>query len=225
MFRMVTRRRYVLPGDLIVEGDYYPGPNTYALGKKIYSSKVGVAEISGSNVRVVPIEGKYIPKQGDLVVGIVTDYNILSWTVDINSIFAGYLLVKDVLSRFSIKRIVEDQTIRVGDVIAAKILAFDLSRDPLLTIRGPGLGKIPEGELVRISPTKVYRLIDKKDQLAKMIEEATKCKLIIGMNGLIVVRGPPEGIFLAVKAIRFIESESHIEGLTRNVREMLTSRG
>lgn len=222
---MAIKRKYVVPGDLIVEGDYHPGSNTYAIGKRIFASKVGIAEISDTNVRVVPIEGRYVPKQGDTVVGVVVDYNVLSWSVDINSIFTSYLLVKDVFNRFPPKKITDDQMIKVGDVVVAKVLAFDLSRDPLLTIRGPGLGRVSEGELVRISPTKVYRLIEKRNQLARMIEEATKCKLMVGMNGCIVVKGAPENIYLAVKAIRFVEEETRVEELSKGVRDMLSSRG
>ena len=76
----------------------------------------------------------------------------------------------------------------------AKIEAYDRSRDPQLSIRGPGLGKIPGGELVKISPTKVPRLIGKKGYMIKMIGNLTHCDIRVGQNGLVVLDGPPEGV-------------------------------
>jgi len=215
-------RKYVVPGDLVAGGrSLRAGENTYRVGNSIYSTAVGIVEVEDGEVRVVPLEGKYVPRQGDLVVGVVTDYNAVAWTVDMNSIFYGTVLVRDLVRRGSRGRAAISEVLNVGDVIAAKVLNFSVNRDPLLSIRGPGLGRVTEGEVVRISPRGVPRLLDRRERLNKLIEEATGCKLTVGMNGLIVVRGTPDGILLAAKALRLVDSEPRREVLSRALRDAL----
>jgi exosome complex component RRP4 len=108
-------------------------------------------------------------------------------------------------------------------MLLAKIEAYDRSRDPQLSIRGPGFGKIPYGELVRISPTKVPRLIGKKGYMIKMIGNLTHCDIRVGQNGLVVLTGPPDGVLKAVKAVELIEQEAHMADLTQKVEGFLTS--
>ncbi|MFN3621786.1 MAG: KH domain-containing protein, partial [Nitrososphaerales archaeon] len=84
-----------------------------------------------------------------------------------------------------------------------------------------GLGKISKGEVVKISPTKVPRLIGKKGSMIRTIESGTGCKLTIGQNGIVVLSGQPEGIIKAVKAVRLIEEEAHLADLTQKVQALL----
>ena len=55
----------------------------------------------------------------------------------------------------------------IGDMITARIIAFDRTRDPMLTVQDRDLGKIPRGELLRISATRVPRLIGKRGFMIK----------------------------------------------------------
>ncbi|MEM3069157.1 MAG: KH domain-containing protein, partial [Nitrososphaerales archaeon] len=68
----------------------------------------------------------------------------------------------------------------------------------------------------------VPRLIGKKGSMIKTIESATNCKLIIGQNGIILIVGPPDGILLATQAIKMVESEAHLAGLTKNIQSFLS---
>jgi len=222
----VVKRKYVLPGDLIIEGNYQIISNAYRIGNKIYSMKVGMAEITNGKVRVIPLRGPYTPRVDDLVLGIIVDYAPLAWTVDINSYFEAFLPAQNVFGK-NFNPEVHDLTkkFRIGDLIAAKIVSFERGKDPMLTVSGPGLGKLTRGELVRISPVKVPRLIGKKGSMSKMIEKATGCELIIGQNGLVFVRGPPEGMIKAIKAIKFVEEQAHTSGLTQNIQNFLKGGG
>ncbi|MGC9116031.1 MAG: hypothetical protein ACP5ID_00220 [Conexivisphaera sp.] len=215
-------RRYAVPGDLIAEGrSLVAGENTHKVGNGVYATAVGIVEVNGNEVRVVPLEGKYVPRQGDLVVGIVTDYNAVAWTVDINSIFYGFIFVRDLVRRGSLEKLAISGVLNVGDVVVAKVLSFSVNRDPLLSLRGPGLGRVTEGELIRISPRSVPRLMDRRSRLYRLIEEATGCKLTVGMNGLIVVKGTPDAILLAARALKAVDSEPRYEALVREVRRIL----
>jgi len=110
----------------------------------------------------------------------------------------------------------------IGDLIIARIVSFDRTRDPMLTVQDKDLGKIPYGEFIKISPTRVPRLIGKRGSMIQTIEQATQTRVIIGQNGIVVVTGrDTEGLSLAVKAIKMVEEESHTTNLTHRVKTLL----
>jgi exosome complex component RRP4 len=217
-------RKQVIPGDVIVSGDYRPGSFVELRGNDLISLRVGLAEIIRSDVKVIPLSGSYIPRVEDQVVGKVVNTTGYGWEIDINSCFLGYLPAQFVFGRdFSPATHDLSSKFMIGDLMLAKIEAFDRSRDPQLSIRGPGFGKIPGGELVRISSTKVPRLIGKKGYMVKMIGSITGCDIRVGQNGLVVLAGSPEGILKAVKAVELIEQEAHMADLTQKVEAFLNS--
>jgi exosome complex component RRP4 len=107
-------------------------------------------------------------------------------------------------------------------MITARVAAFDRTRDPMLTLQDRDLGKIPRGELLKISPTRVPRLIGKRGSMIQTIEQATQTRVLIGQNGIVVVTGrTPEGVEMAVKAIRMVEEEAHTANLTQRIKVLL----
>src|SRR5262249_9760531 len=110
----------------------------------------------------------------------------------------------------------------IGDMITARIMTFDRTRDPMLTVQDRDLGKIPRGEVMKISATRVPRLIGKRGSMIQTIEQATQTRVLIGQNGVIVVTGRnPEGIKLAEKAINMVQEEAHMANLTQRIKVLL----
>ena len=217
-----VKRRYVIPGEVVAEGNYRPIANVLRIGEKFYSTRVGMAEVGHEGVRVIPLSGPYIPRVDDLVVGKVVDYSAFAWEVDINSCFFAFLPAQSVFGRdFSPAEDTLTSKFAIGDILAARVIAFDRTRDPLLGIAGPGLGRIPRGETVKITPTKVPRLIGKRGSMIRTIEMATNCRLTIGQNGVVVVDGAPEGVVMSIKAIKLVEEEAHSADLTQKVQTLL----
>jgi len=217
-------RKYVLPGDVIVENNPHlkPSMNVVKIDDRIHATRVGIAEVIQNTVKVIPLSGIYIPRVGDFVIGKIIDYSSLAWTVDINSCFMGYLLAQEVFGReFTPSRDELTSKFNLGDVVACRIVNFDRTRDPLLTVADKDLGKISDGELVRISPTRVPRLIGKRGSMIQMIEQLTRCKVIVGQNGVIVVSGDRDARGIAVKAIMLIDEETHAGNITQRVKELL----
>ena len=218
---LITRKQ-VIPGDVIASGDYRYGSYIEKRGSDYIALRIGLAEVSSEGVKLIPLTGPYIPHVDDQVVGKVIDMSGFGWEIDINSSFFGYLPASFVFGRdFSPATHDLSSKFKVGDLLLCKIEAFDRSRDPQISIRGPGLGKVPRGEIVKISPTKVARLIGRKGYMVNMISDQTGCELKVGQNGLVVVSGPPEGILKAVNAIRMIEEEAHLADLTTKVQNYL----
>jgi len=216
-------RQLVAPGDLIAEGEYIAGENTYTEDNKIYASRIGLVEYEDKKVNVVALRAFYIPRIGDIVIGTVVEVGFNGWTVDINSPYLALLRASDVLSRpFKPQKDDLTQVLDVGDLVVAKIVAYDRTHDPQLTVGEPGLGKITRGEITRVTPTKIPRVIGRKGSMISMIKQETGCQIILGLNGVILIIGKNlEDEQLAMMAIRKIEQESHTSGLTDRITQML----
>ncbi|MEM3574653.1 MAG: RNA-binding protein, partial [Candidatus Bathyarchaeia archaeon] len=80
---LVGRREIVVPGDLLAEGDLRPGDNVLREGNRIYATKVGLVDLEGERVSVVPLKGCYFPRPGDLVIGRIVEAGLTGWEVDI----------------------------------------------------------------------------------------------------------------------------------------------
>jgi len=77
------RRKYVVPGDRIIDGNFRPLFNVIKAGNSIIATRVGIAEAGREGVKVIPLSGIYIPRVNDVVIGKITDHSSLSWEVDI----------------------------------------------------------------------------------------------------------------------------------------------
>jgi len=157
------------------------------------------------------------------VIGKIIDHSSLSWQVDIRSCFSAHLPAQDVFGRdFSPARDDMNKQLAIGDLVTARIMAFDRTRDPMLTIQDKDLGKIPRGEFLKISATRVPRLIGKRGSMIQTIEQATQTRILIGQNGIVVVAGrSAEGTQLAIRAIRMVEEEAHTSNLTQRIKTLL----
>ncbi len=222
-----TKRKYVLPGDVITTGPFRPEQNVTQDGDRIVATAIGISEIYDDTVRVIPLAGKYFPKINDLVIGKVKSHTSLSWELDINSCYVGFLPASDVFGRdFSAHADELTSKLDKGDLVAARIANFDRTRDPLITIADRDLGKIESGELVEISASKVPRLIGKRGTMIQIIEVATGATVTIGQNGWVVVSCENSGGLLkAIKAIRMVDEQAHIANLTDRIKSMLESNG
>jgi exosome complex component RRP4 len=222
----MSQDQFVLPGDVIVTGDYRPEQNVILEGDRLMSTAIGFSEIKDDFVTVTPLAGLYTPKTDDLVVGKIVSHNALSWEVNINSYYPGILIASDIFGKdYSPSRDDLSLKLNTGDIILARIANLG-SRDPLITITGENLGKIDSGELVKISPAKISRLTEKNGSMIETIEGSTNATITVGQNGLIVVScDETNGLLKALAAIRMVDEQAHLVNLTDKVKKMLESNG
>lgn len=219
----LEKRQLVAPGDLIAEGEYVAGENTFVEKSKIYAARVGIVEYENKRVDVVALKAFYVPRPGDIVIGTITEVGFNGWTVDINSPYIALLRASDVLSRpFKPQKDDLPQVLDAGDLVVAKIVSYDRTHDPQLTVAEPGLGKITRGQIIKITPTKIPRVIGKKGSMISMIKQETGCNIILGLNGVVLITGKTlEDEQLAMRALLKVEQESHTSGLTDRITQML----
>lgn len=223
----VDERQLVLPGELLAEGEEWKGGvNTYKEGDCIYSYVVGLVNIEGDTISVTALKSVYIPKKGDIVVGIVRDIGVTRWIIDLNSPYLGVLNATDVFGRkFSAQKVQLQSFLDIHDVVVAQIVNFDRTTDAILTIKGKGLGKVTRGRLEIITPSKIPRLIGRRGSMINLLKQESGCNIVIGKNGVILIEGPSKDREeLVAELIRKIDKEAHVPGLTDRVAEILRSR-
>jgi len=225
--RFESKKRHVLPGDFITTAPLRLQNNVVLEGKRIISTTIGLSDVSDDSVRVISLTGVYLPKIDDLVIGTIQYIHGNSWFADINSCYQGMLLGQDVFGRGSYPTKSEmEERLGKGDIIFAKIANSDRQREPLISIADQSLGKIDSGELVKISPAKIPRLIGKHGSMIQTIEGSTNATITVGQNGLIVVScDETNGLLKALAAIRMVDEQAHLVNLTDKVKKMLESNG
>ncbi|MDP7282658.1 MAG: exosome complex RNA-binding protein Rrp4 [Candidatus Undinarchaeales archaeon] len=223
MTLQIENRQLVLPGDKIAEGDYLLGEGTYREGTGVFSTVLGLLDAKESFLKVIPLKGKYVPKPGDLLIGVITDIAFSMWNVEINSHYSGVLSVSNGVERYidlNSERL--SDIYAIGDVILAKVDNVSESLAAGLTMKDRGLYKLNEGKLIEISPTKVPRIIGKKGTMIQMLKDKTGCRIVVGQNGRIWISGVRSD--LAIEAIRLIEKNAHKQGLTDEIQTFLNSK-
>lgn len=219
---LVKSREVVTPGQPLARGKIKPGINVYRdPSGVIRAKKLGLAEIKEDIVSVIPLSGIYIPKEGDIVIGIVLRMSGSSILVDIRAPYQGVIPIP---RGRAVERVdMSKYRLDMGDVILAKVKAFDGTSSLLLTIDMEGLGKLEGGYLLEVEPAKVPRVIGKRQSMLTLLKEKTRSDIIVGDNGRIWVKPPSLKELLALKkALRKIERESHISGLSDRISLLLT---
>jgi exosome complex component RRP4 len=220
---VVEKKKLVVPGEQVAENDYLPGENTYKIDGKVYASRIGLVDFSGNRVYVVPLKGAYMPLVDDPVIGRITDIGMSGWTVDIGAPYPAMLPSSETFGpRQPFTRTDLSKVFDVGDLVLARVISFDRTRDPLLTAKDPGLGKASSGRVMRISPAKIPRLIGRKGSMISMLKRETNCQISVGQNGIVLISGrSPLDENLAMAAVSMIDREAHTHGLTDRIHEMI----
>jgi exosome complex component RRP4 len=164
----------VVPGERLdskVEGKH---PYALELGGIRIATVVGLLSRRDDRHVFINIKGVYVPEVGHVVIGLVESIGATSWHVDINAPYEAILPAQDFLGR-PFNPAVDDlaRYLRPGDYIKARVTLFDKTRNPILSVQGEGLGRVVNGIVVDISPSKIARVIGKRRSMANMIEEKT----------------------------------------------------
>ena len=214
----VENKDLVIPGQILADEEYYSGRGTFKENGKVCSSLIGLVSLRNKKIRVIPLKSKYVPKKGDVVIGKINDVRFSMWDVDINSPYSGILPAFEVFGR---EKKELNKVYDVGDVLFLRVVDVDEIKKAKLGLKGRGMGKFKGGIIVDIAPTKVPRLIGKKGSMINMIKDKTNCKIVVGQNGLVWVKGDEDMEQLTKNIIHLIEAEAHTSGLTNKIKNKL----
>lgn len=218
----IKDKAIVVPGEELAIGlDYLPNGSAFRENDKIIANQLGLISLNGNVIKVIPLTGKYIPKRDDVVIGRIMDVGFSNWFVNIDYAYDASLSVRDI-QQFVNKEDDLSYYYDFNDLIAAKIARVTKSKKVDLTMKGPGLIKLVGGKIIKVTPNKVPRIIGKGGSMIDMIKTATKCKITVGQNGLVWIKGENfKDENKATEAIMKIEKDSHTQGLTDKIKAFL----
>ncbi|AFC99628.1 RNA-binding protein Rrp4 and related protein [Methanocella conradii HZ254] len=212
-------REIVVPGDLLGEDPKLAGSGTYVQGGRVYSANYGLVD-RRTNIRVIPLSGRYIPARGDLVIGKVVDVTFSNWIIDINSPYEGLLHVSEYPERVDPANM--SKCLHVGELIIARVADVDPSMKVELTMRDEHLKVLKQGRVVDISHVKIPRVIGRNGSMISMLKKDLNVSIFVGQNGRIWLKGDEKRVDIAIRAIFKIEHEAHTSGLTDKIKEFIS---
>lgn len=221
---LVKEKDIVVPGEELAEGmDFLPMGGAFRESDKIIASQVGLSVVNGRIIKVIPFSGCYIPKRDDIVIGRITDVGYSNWFVDVGYAYEASLSVKDATSDFVERGGDITKYFDLGDYIVTKITNVTKAKAIDITMKGPGLRKLVGGILINIPPPKVPRVVGKQGSMINMIKNMTGCQVIAGQNGRVWISGESvEKERVAVEAVRIIDRDAHMAGLTDKIKDFLS---
>lgn len=197
-------KKIVIPGELVSIDRKRPGEHVYLMNGKIYSDILGFLDEKGDEVSVVPLEGMYVPKTADTVVGIIISEKPTGFMVDINSFAQCFISKKDVREQM-----------KPGFIISARVQSVDELKEAELSQIRVFYG----GEIIPISPVKVPRVIGRNASMLEVLQRGTNSTIIVGRNGWVWAKGG--NVPLLISSIKKIEKEAHLENLTVKLQDFI----
>ncbi len=218
----INDRDIVVPGETLAEGmDFVPGFGTYRDGENIIAKNLGLSSIRGKVIKLIPLAGRYYPKNGDVIIGRVQDIMLGGWMIGINCAYHSMLSMKEGTSEFIERGADLTQYFKIGDYVVTKVMNVTTQKLVDVTMKGPGLRKLQGGQVFAINSNKVPRVIGKNGSMIQAIKDATGCQITVGQNGFIWLKGEPAKEIIAREAIDIIEKNSHVSGLTEKIKGFL----
>src|SRR3989344_3737838 len=220
---VIEERQVVIPGDTLAEGmDFLPGKGAFREGDHILSSRLGLMNVNGRIINVIPLSGRYVPRRDDIVIGFIKDMSYSSWFVDVGYAYEASLSMKDATADFIERGSSLSDYFAIGEIILTRVNNVTKEGNIDLTMKGPGLRKLNGGRIIEITPSKIPRVVGKQGSMISMIKDKTGCSVFAGQNGRIWIRGAnPEAEKLATEAIQLINDKAHTSGLTERVGAFL----
>ena len=197
--------KIVVPGEVLADKPLRI-ENTFTENGKTYSTVLGVYESERSIL--IPLEGLWYPARDDVVIGIIEDARMNSYSVELNAPYKGIIVAKYVEGR-----------LQRGDIVESTVRMLDETKTVVLTRPRKLLG----GKIIDVRPSKVARIIGKGNTMLNQLKTSTKANIIVGMNGRVWIKGG--NIALATNALVKIQEEAHTNGLTERIKVMLEESG
>jgi len=210
MNELELRGEIVIPGEEIGK-NVRRGDFTYAVGPDVKAGVFGIKEDKENMVSVIPLSGKYIPKEGDMVVGVVSNVNRNGWAISINSPYETYLARekrRDDDDTFDLRRLYKE-----GDIVSIMVSSVDEVKNSY----AEGPRKLVGGRIAMLNAKKIPRVIGSKKSMLSLLRDKSGCRIVVGQNGIIWIDGPEKNMEVVVEAILKIGKESHTKGLTNRI--------
>ncbi len=215
--------RLVTPGEAIgASSGVRAGTGTLKQGNEIISTKLGWAKENNGVVFVDPIYSAYLPRSGDLVIGIVESVRNNLWFAEVNGPFNGLLPMS--LAPWKVEFGAAREHMDIGDVMLARVQEVDEAHNIVITMKGVGLRKLKEGTVLDLPVNLVKLVRSDNDSILNSLKEVSDCRIIVADNGRMWVDGSLENISMVRDAIDLLRSSGHMNNVTDVISQFVEER-
>lgn len=201
-------KKIVIPGEIVSSERKKLGNNVFVSNGKICSNVVGVFDTEKDVASIIPLEGKYVPRIDDSVVGIITRVIHAGYMVDINSFTESFI------PRSSLR-----SELKLGDILFAKVSGLKEGAEAELSYPKKVFG----GEIIELNPVRSPRLIGKNGSMLDLLTQGSGSEVFVGKNGRVWAKDGD--INELKKIINFVEQNSYKSKLTNAVEEYVKKNG
>lgn len=188
-----------MPGEKIADSPLN-GVGIYTYENKTFAKQFGVLYLNEDSAKVVPLKGKYMPKEGDRIIGVVASEDAYGYVLDIMSFVNPYVSKRAIKTK-----------LKVGDLVLCQVYSVNEVKELSLDI----LAKLEDGILLEISSKKVPRVIGKHKSMISLLEKYSGSRVLVGANGYIFAQGGKVDILR--DALNMISEYSHVDNLTEKI--------
>ena len=215
--------RLVTPGEAIgASSGVRAGTGTLVQGENIIATKVGWVKDNNGVVSVDPIHSAYMPRSGDLVIGVVESVRNNLWFADVNGPFNGLLPMS--LAPWKVEFGAARVHMDIGDIMLARVQEVDEAHNIVLTMKGVGLRKLKDGIMANISMNHISRLRGDSDSTLNKLKEVSDCRIIVAENGRVWVDGDSEGISFMRNVFELVRNDGHKAEFNASLDAMMNQR-
>ena len=180
-----------------------------------------------SHIYITGRAKRYLPQEGDVVVGIVLDRHMENFTIDIKGPFPA--LLPQLSFEGATKR--NRPNLQPGDVVYARVVEASRDLEPVLTCvdalgRSGGLGRLSGGTLVHVSTAMARKLLQggqASPVLEALGDAGLQFDMAVGANGLIWVLAAGETVESVSTTILISNALESAEKLSEQQQRVLVS--
>lgn len=215
--------RLVTPGEAIgASSGARAGSGVIIQNEKLIATKVGWVNEKNGVTSINPINSAYMPRSGDLVIGIVESVRNNLWFAEVNGPFNGLLPMS--LAPWKVEFGAAREQMDIGDIMLARIQEVDEAHNIVLTMKGVGLRKLKEGVMEEIPINTIAHLRGENNSLLNKLKDASDCRIIVAENGRVWIDGDGSGISFVRSIIEITRNSGHNSRFTENILEIIEER-
>lgn len=215
--------RLVTPGEAIgASPGARAGSGVIIQNEKLIATKVGWVNEKNGVTSINPINSAYMPRSGDLVIGIVESVRNNLWFAEVNGPFNGLLPMS--LAPWKVEFGAAREQMDIGDIMLARIQEVDEAHNIVLTMKGVGLRKLKEGIMEEIPINTIAHLRGENNSLLNKLKDASDCRIIVAENGRVWIDGEGNGISFVRSIIEKTRNSGHNSRFTENILEIIEER-
>ena len=208
--------RLVHPGERLGAHDgAEAGHGVRRIDGQLVAMRMGTLRENGQTVSIDPLSSRYVPRAGDLIVGLVEGMTNNIWFLDIGASFNAILPMS--LAPWKVEFGAVREHLNVGEAVLCRVQEVDETHSAVATMKGMGLRKLKSGLIEEIPPHIIPQIIGKGGSMLQALKDLGEARLVVGQNGRVWIDGDQDGMRDIRAALKLIRETAHLPGLKERI--------